>query len=112
MKPSNHVSPHAITIPTPAPSATLQARFRHVLPRAFAQQRELAAERDILLSYLTRADKGECERAREGVARIEEQMAELERALNKLLGMKEVGAMVCEDVMRMGEGGVGFGVSE
>lgn len=94
MKPRNHAIPHAITIP--ARPATLEARFRDVLPRAFAQQRELAAERDILLSYLTRADEGECERSREGVARIEEQMVELGRALDKLLGMKEVGDMVRE----------------
>lgn len=103
MKPRNHPSPRPITIP--ARPATLEERFRDVLPRAFAQQRELAAERDILLSYLTRADEGECERAREGMARIEEQMVELARALDKLLGMKEVGAM-------MREGGWGFGVSE
>lgn len=101
-----------ISIPLAAPSATLEARFRRVLPRAIAQEKELAAERDNLLLYLARAegssssnDKGECRRAREGVARIEVQMVELRSALERLLGMREVRVMVCDDAGRAGRGG-------
>lgn len=101
-----------ISIPLAAPSATLEARFRRVLPRAIAQEKELAAERDNLLLYLARAegssgnDEGECRRAREGVVRIEVQMVELRSALERLLGMREVSVMICDDAGRAGRGGV------
>lgn len=94
MKPHKHPASRTARVPL-AGAGSLSAKFRDLLPRVFARQKELMAALEVLRADAARGSGAQGEdAARAEMAAVEVELRGLGEALERLLAMREVQFMI------------------